>query len=57
MDKMSVNVKKDCAIVSFVDDVFTEDLVVQGLRSLDCARHVEVCVSMYTNARCCWGIW
>ena len=39
VDEMSVDVEQDCAVISLVDNVVLEDLVVQGSGSFDDAGH------------------
>ena len=39
--EMSVDVEQDCAVISLVDNVVLEDLVVQGSGSFDDTGHCE----------------
>ena len=41
VDEMSVDVEQDCAVISLVDNVVLEDLVVQGSGSFDDTGHCE----------------
>lgn len=40
VDEMSVDIEQDCAVISLVDNVVLEDLVVQGSGSFNDAGHL-----------------